>query len=77
MARGASAAKAPMVVSADSSYPIEQIAEAAKTTLWYQVYLDGETRGNGEAIDYVAAYFIALTLQTHRTGLCRVRDKDR
>ncbi len=46
MARGASAAKAPMVVAADSSYPIEQIAEVAKTPLWYQVYLDGEARGN-------------------------------
>jgi 4-hydroxymandelate oxidase len=42
MARGAAAAKATMVVSADSSYPIEQIAEAAKTPLWYQVYLDSE-----------------------------------
>ena len=42
MARGAAAAKATMVVSADSSYPIEQIAEGAKTPLWYQVYLDSE-----------------------------------
>src|SRR3954454_11609789 len=42
MARGAAAAKATMVVSADSSYPIEQIAESAKTPLWYQVYLDSE-----------------------------------
>ena len=42
MARGAAAAKATMVVSADSSYPIEQIAEATKTPLWYQVYLDSE-----------------------------------
>ena len=44
--RGATAGKAPMVVAADSSYPIEQIAEAAKTLLWYQVTLDSEVRGN-------------------------------
>jgi len=42
MARGAAAAKATVVVSADSSYPIEEIAAAAKTPLWYQVYLDSE-----------------------------------
>ena len=41
MVRGAAAAKATMVVAADSSYPIEQIVETAKTPLWYQVYLDG------------------------------------
>jgi 4-hydroxymandelate oxidase len=40
MARGAAAAKATMVVAADSSYPVEQIAEAAKGPLWYQVNLD-------------------------------------
>ena len=40
MARGASAAKAVMVVASRSSYPIEQIAAEAKTPLWYQTYLD-------------------------------------
>ncbi len=38
MARGASAAKALMVVADNSSYPIDQIAAQAKTPLWYQVY---------------------------------------
>jgi 4-hydroxymandelate oxidase len=42
MARGASAAKAVMIVPARSSYPIEQVAEQASTPLWYQVYLDGD-----------------------------------
>ena len=37
MARGASAAKALLVVSDDSSYPIDQIAAQAKTPLWYQI----------------------------------------
>jgi 4-hydroxymandelate oxidase len=40
MARGASAAKAVMVVADRSSYPIDQIAAQAKTPLWYQVYED-------------------------------------
>jgi 4-hydroxymandelate oxidase len=45
MARGASAAKAVMVLSSRSSVPIEQIAEQAdKTPLWYQIHLDGEAR---------------------------------
>lgn len=39
-ARGAAAAKAVMVVSGRSSYPIEQIAAQTKTTLWYQVSPD-------------------------------------
>ncbi len=38
MARGASAAKAAMVVSSDSSVPLAAIAEAATTPLWLQVY---------------------------------------
>jgi 4-hydroxymandelate oxidase len=37
MARGASAAKALLVVSDDSSYPVDQIAAQAKTPLWYQI----------------------------------------
>src|SRR5215472_1341025 len=42
MARGASNAKAVMIVPERSSYPIEQIAKQASTPLWYQVYLDGD-----------------------------------
>jgi 4-hydroxymandelate oxidase len=37
MARGASAAKAVLVVADHSSYPIDRIAAEAKTKLWYQV----------------------------------------
>jgi len=40
MARGASAAKAVMVVADRSSYPIDQIAARAQTPLWYQVYVE-------------------------------------
>jgi 4-hydroxymandelate oxidase len=38
MARGASAAKAAMVISSDSSVPLATIAQAATTPLWLQVY---------------------------------------
>ena len=37
-ARGASAAKAAMVVSCDSNMPLAAIAQAATTPLWLQVY---------------------------------------
>ena len=43
MARGASAAKTAMVVADRSSFPIEQIAAQAKTTLWYQIYPEADT----------------------------------
>jgi len=42
MVRAASAAKAAMVVSSDSSYPIDKIAAESKTTLWYQVYPEAD-----------------------------------
>ena len=38
MARGASAAKAAMVVSSDASLPLAMIAQAATSPLWLQVY---------------------------------------
>jgi 4-hydroxymandelate oxidase len=50
-ARGASAAKAVMVVPARSSYPLGQVAEQAKTPLWYQIYLDGDESENRRRID--------------------------
>lgn len=36
--RGASAAKAAVIISDRSSQPLEKIAAQAKTSLWYQVY---------------------------------------
>lgn len=42
MVRAASAAKTVMVVSSESSYSIDKIAAASKTTLWYQVYPEGD-----------------------------------
>jgi 4-hydroxymandelate oxidase len=40
MARGASEAKAAMVVSCRSSCSIDQVVAQAKTPVWYQVWLD-------------------------------------
>src|SRR5262249_4609667 len=51
MARGASAAKAVMVVPARSSHSIDQIAEQAKTPLWCQVHLDGDGGENRRRVD--------------------------
>lgn len=44
MVRGASAAKAVMVVADRSSYPIHEIAAQAKTPLWYQVYPEPDVK---------------------------------
>jgi isopentenyl diphosphate isomerase/L-lactate dehydrogenase-like FMN-dependent dehydrogenase len=41
--QGASAAKTVVVISSNSSYPIEDISARAKTTIWYQVYLERDT----------------------------------
>lgn len=41
--RGVSAAKTIMVVSSESSVPIEKIAAEAKTTLWYQIFPEADT----------------------------------
>lgn len=42
--RGASAARAVMIVSSRSSAPIREIAAQAKTPLWYCVHPDGNAR---------------------------------
>src|SRR5579864_7456479 len=51
MVRAASAAKAWMVVSSESSMPIEKIAEESKTTLWYQVFPEGDTAAVRKKMD--------------------------
>jgi 4-hydroxymandelate oxidase len=51
MARGASAAKALLVVADRSSYPIDQIAAEAKVPLWYQVYLEPDMKALRTRVD--------------------------
>ncbi len=49
--RAASAAKAWMVVSGESSVPVEKIAAESKTVLWYQVFLEGDPSALRAKID--------------------------
>ena len=48
-ARGASAGKAVMVATRQSSHPIEQIAAASEEPVWYQLYADGGGLGDDAA----------------------------
>ncbi len=50
--RGASAAKAWVVVSSESSVPVESIAAESKTVLWYQVFLEGDTSALRTKVDH-------------------------
>jgi 4-hydroxymandelate oxidase len=69
MARGASAAKAAMVVSSDTSVPLAQIAQAATTPLYLQVYA-----GSPKVKDVLAeagaarAKAMFVTVNTSATG---------
>lgn len=71
MARGASAAKTALVIAANSSYPIEQIAAQAKTPLWYQVYLQSGMndvrRGVEQAVD-AGCKVLCITLTAERAA---------
>jgi 4-hydroxymandelate oxidase len=51
VARAASAAKAWMVVSSESSMPLEKIAAESKTVLWYQIFADGDASALRANID--------------------------
>ena len=65
MVRGASAAKALMVVADHSSYPLDEIAAQAKTALWYQVYPDSDvskTRGRMQQAVKAGYKAICVTL---------------
>jgi 4-hydroxymandelate oxidase len=49
--RGAAAAKTAMVVNSRASYPIQEIASQAATTLWYQVYPEPDEAAQRRRID--------------------------
>jgi 4-hydroxymandelate oxidase len=49
--RAASAAKAWVVVSSESSVPVEKIAAESKTVLWYQVFLEGDMSAQRTKMD--------------------------
>jgi len=65
MVRGAAAARTLVVVSSDSSYPIENIAAEAKTTLWYQVFPEADVnavRGRAQQAVRAGCKAICLTV---------------
>lgn len=71
MARGASAAKAVMVVPSHSSYPLDRVAEQAKTPLWYQIHLDRDESENRRRVDRaigVGCKVICVTAGAEETG---------
>jgi 4-hydroxymandelate oxidase len=72
MARGASAAKAIMVVADRSSYPIDQIAAQAKTPLWYQAYLEpdiNEVRSRVQAAVSAGCKVVCITVGAEQSPL--------
>lgn len=69
IARGASAAHAGMVVSADSSAPLAEIAKAATTPLWVQIPLGGAaTRTRLAAAEAVGAKALVVTVNSAPGG---------
>jgi 4-hydroxymandelate oxidase len=53
--RGASAAKAGMILSNRSSVAVGEVTHGAKTPLWYSVYADAGATARAQAADAVAA----------------------
>ena len=49
--QGAAAAKATVVISADSSIQIEEVAAKAKTTIWHQAYSGGDSNAVRAQVD--------------------------
>jgi 4-hydroxymandelate oxidase len=62
MVRGASSAKAPVVISNRASYSLVEIAEQAGTTLWCQVSPDGDPVNDAQAAVKAGYKAIFLTL---------------
>jgi len=52
MVRGAGAAQAVMVIAADSSHPVERIAEYATAPLWFQVNPDPELNAVRDRVNH-------------------------
>lgn len=78
--RGAGAAKTIMVVSSNSSYPIDKIGAAATGPFWFQLYAAPDKEGTRERVERAVAAgarTICWTLdgpyQSHRERLLRDR----
>ncbi|HLX45832.1 MAG TPA: alpha-hydroxy acid oxidase [Bryobacteraceae bacterium] len=69
--RGASAAKTVMVVSSESSVPLEKIAAESKTTLWYQVFPDADMAARIQQAVKAGCKAVCITVgapMRHATG---------
>ena len=62
--RGASAGKAAVVISSRSSVPIEQVAAAAKTPLWYQVWAEADAKTQIQRAVKAGVRAVVITLGT-------------
>jgi isopentenyl diphosphate isomerase/L-lactate dehydrogenase-like FMN-dependent dehydrogenase len=62
MMRGASAARAAVIVSCRASVPVAQIMEQAKTAVWYQVYPEPEMLEKAQEAVKCGCKAICLTL---------------
>jgi 4-hydroxymandelate oxidase len=75
-ARGASAARAAMIVSSFATLPIEAVARAASTPLWFQLYVQpdrGFTRALVQRVEAAGCAAICLTVDTPVLG---ARDRE-
>jgi 4-hydroxymandelate oxidase len=66
MVRGASSAKAPVVISTRASYSLAEIAGQARTTLWCQVSLDGDPLHDAQTAVNAGYKAVFLTLGTSK-----------
>jgi 4-hydroxymandelate oxidase len=83
LVRGASAARAGVIISSRSSVPIGEIAKESKTPLWYSVYADAGADAAKQVQQAVAAGCTALCihaahrLENGRSDSQRRRDSHR
>lgn len=71
MVRGAGAAQTLVVVSSDSSDPIEKIAAEAKTTFWYQIFPEADVnalRSRAQQAVKAGCKAVCVTLGTPHNG---------
>jgi 4-hydroxymandelate oxidase len=60
--KGAAAGKAAVMVSSHSSLPVEQLAAAAKSPLWYQVWPEAEAEAQIQRAVKAGARAVCITL---------------
>jgi 4-hydroxymandelate oxidase len=74
--RGAGAAGATMVVSTSTSVPLSQVAEAAKTPWWFQLYAGPDKDGTRERVENAVALGCKAVCWTVDTQYDAPRERD-